>query len=185
LRFTPLSPEGIWLVEVEPVADERGFFARTWDSDTFAARRLDPVAVQISVSFSLKRGTLRGLHYQARPHEEAKLVRCTAGSVFDVAVDIRDESATRGRWVAVELSAENRKALYIPSGFAHGLQSLVDNTEVVYQIGTRYSPEHSRGIRWNDHEVGIRWPIGDPILSAHDRGLPLLSEIRRASKRQI
>jgi dTDP-4-dehydrorhamnose 3,5-epimerase len=183
LRFTALDPNGVWLVELEPVVDERGFFARTWDSDEFAAHGLDPALVQVSVSFSQRRGTLRGLHYQAEPYAEARLVRCTSGSIFDVAVDIRDGSATRGRWAGVELSAENRLALYIPPGFAHGLQTLVDDAEVLYQMATWYSPEHSRGIRWNDPEAAVSWPIGDPILSPRDRGLPLLSEARRASGR--
>lgn len=178
MRFTALDPDGVWLVELDPVMDDRGFFARTWDTDEFAAHGLAPAMVQASVSFSQLRGTLRGLHYQAKPHEEAKLVRCTAGSIFDVAVDIRDGSVTRGRWVGVELSAENRRALYIPPGFAHGLQTLVDGAEVFYQMATHYSQEHSRGIRWSDPEAAINWPISDPIISLRDRGLPLLSEAR-------
>ena len=173
MRFTALQPDGVWLVELEPALDDRGFFARTWDTDEFAARGLDPAVVQASVSSSQRRGTLRGLHYQAEPHAEAKLVRCTAGKVFDVAVDIRDGSATRGHWAGVELSAENRLALYIPPGFAHGFQTLVDDTEVLYQMTTRYSPAHARGIRWNDPVAAINWPISDPILSSRDRGLPL------------
>lgn len=174
MRFSALQPDGVWLIELEPAVDERGFFARTWDTDEFAAHGLDAAIVQVSVSFSQRRGTLRGLHYQAEPHAEAKLVRCTSGSIFDVAVDIRQGSATRGRWAGIELSAKNRLALYIPPGFAHGLQTLVDDTEVLYQVTTRYSPDHSRGIRWDDPDAAISWPISDPILSPRDRGLPML-----------
>jgi dTDP-4-dehydrorhamnose 3,5-epimerase len=181
LRFTALEPDGVWLVQLEPVEDERGFFARAWDPDEFLANGLDPSLVQVSLSYSERRGTLRGLHYQVAPFEEAKLVRCTAGRAFDVAVDVRDGSATRGGWAGVELSAENRLALYVPPGFAHGVQTLVDGTEILYQISARYSPEHSRGIRWNDPEVGVQWPIRDPILSPRDREHPILAEMSRVS----
>jgi dTDP-4-dehydrorhamnose 3,5-epimerase len=177
LRFTELELPGVWLVELEPIADERGFFARSWAADDFRERGLEAGLVQVSVSYNRGRGTLRGLHYQAAPHAEAKLVRCTAGAIFDVAVDVRTGSPTRGRWVAAELSAENRRSLYVPPGFAHGFQTLGEGAEVLYQISTAYSPEHSRGVRWNDPEVAVRWPFGDPILSERDRALPLLAEL--------
>ena len=176
MRFEALDLDGVWLIDLEPSADVRGFFARTWDADLFAARGLDRALAQVSVSFNRLRGTLRGLHFQAEPVPEAKLVRCTAGRIFDVAVDVRDGSPSRGRWTGVELSAENRRSLYVPPGFAHGFQALDDGTEVLYQISNRYSPEHSRGVRWDDPEVGVQWPLPNPILSDRDRTLPLLAE---------
>jgi dTDP-4-dehydrorhamnose 3,5-epimerase len=175
VRFTELEPPGVWLVDLELIQDDRGFFARSWSPDEFAQRGLDPGLAQCSVSYNQRRGTLRGLHYQVAPHAEAKLVRCTAGEIFDVAVDLRPGSPSRGRWTAVELTASNRRALYIPAGFAHGFQSLSDGSEVLYQVSTGYSPEHSRGIRWDDPEVGIEWPLKEPVLSPRDHALPTLA----------
>jgi dTDP-4-dehydrorhamnose 3,5-epimerase len=126
--------------------------------------------VQCSISFNGKKGTLRGLHYQAAPFEEAKLVRCTRGAIYDVAVDLRSESPTRGKWVGVELSAEARTMLYVPEGIAHGFQTLVDDTEVMYQMSEFYHPECARGVAWNDPAFGIRWPLPDPVMSDDDRG---------------
>ena len=183
MRFTELEVSGVWTIELERISDERGFFARSWSPEEFAEHGLDASLAQCSVSFNEFRGTLRGLHYQAEPHAEVKLVRCTAGAIFDVAVDVREGSATRGCWVGVELSAANRKALYVPAGFAHGLLSLSDGAEVFYQISTAYSPQHSRGVRWNDPEIGVRWPLADPILSPRDRELPLLAATGGAAGR--
>ena len=176
MRFTELELAGVWLVELELRKDDRGFFARSWSPDEFAKRGLNPSLAQCSVSYSERRGTLRGVHYQVDTHAEAKLVRCTAGEIFDVAVDVRSASPSRGRWTAVRLSAANRRALYIPAGFAHGFQSLSDGVEVFYQISADYSPDHSHGFRWDDPEVGVEWPLSEPILSPRDRALPLLAD---------
>lgn len=178
MQITALDLPGAYLVDLATIADDRGFFARSFCAEEFAAAGLDPHIAQCSISHNRRRGTLRGLHYQASPFEEAKLVRCTAGSIFDVIVDLRRDSPTRGRWAAAELSAENRRALYIPRGFAHGFQALEDDCEVFYQISVPYHPESSRGIRWNDPEIGIIWPLPDEIvISSRDRQLPLLRDV--------
>jgi dTDP-4-dehydrorhamnose 3,5-epimerase len=166
----PLS--GACLIELEPVSDDRGYFARTWCAEEFQRLGLNPKLAQCSISWSARRGTLRGLHYQADPHPEAKLVRCCSGAIYDIIVDLRPGSTTYCKWAAAELTSENRKMLYVPEGFAHGFQTLVDNTEVSYQISTSYQPEYARGVRWNDPAFGIEWPISDPILSPRDRSFP-------------
>ena len=153
----------MWLVELEPIADERGFFARSWSSEEFRGHGLDDRLTQTSVSFNYRRGTLRGLHYQAEPHAEAKLVRCTAGAIFDVAVDVRPGSVTFGKWVSIELSSDNRHAFYLPAGFAHGFQSLTADSEVLYQISVAHAPDHSRGVRWDDPAIAIQWPLGGQV----------------------
>lgn len=163
---TPLS--GAYLIELEPAFDERGFFARTWCRDEFAAHGLSPVLSQCSLSWNKRKGTLRGLHYQAAPYEEAKLVRCSSGSIYDVIVDLRPESPTFKKWFAAELTAGNHKALYVPEGFAHGFQSLEDNSTVFYQITENYHADYARGVRWNDPEFAITWPISNPIVSPRD-----------------
>jgi dTDP-4-dehydrorhamnose 3,5-epimerase len=168
---------GVQIVEIEPAGDERGFFARTFSADAFAEHGLAVNFPECSISFNHKRGTLRGLHLQERPHSEAKLVRCTSGALFDVAVDLRRDSSTFGRWIAVNLSAENRRALYIPEGCAHGFLTLVDHTEVYYQISRRYIPEAFRGLRWDDPELAITWPGPIEVISSRDAALPLLSEL--------
>jgi dTDP-4-dehydrorhamnose 3,5-epimerase len=168
---TPLA--GAFVVEIEPLKDERGLFARSFCRQEFEAHGLDPAVAQCNVSHNVKRGTLRGLHYQAPPHEEAKLVRCTRGAIWDVIVDLREASKTRLQWFAAELSADNHRALYVPRGFAHGFQTLADDAEVFYQMSEFYRPDGARGIRWNDPSIGIRWPLAEPILSARDRDLPL------------
>ena len=169
---TPLG--GAFAVEIERIEDERGFFARSFCQEEFRARGLDPVVAQCNVSFNRQRGTLRGLHYQDKPHEEAKLVRCTRGAIWDVIVDLRENSATRYRWHAAELSAENCRALYVPRGFAHGFQTLADDSEVLYQMSEFHHPESSRGLRWDDPAFGIEWPLPDPIVSSRDRAYSLL-----------
>jgi dTDP-4-dehydrorhamnose 3,5-epimerase len=174
MRFVPTPLEGAFTVEIQRIEDERGFFARSFCQEEFRARGLDPVVAQCNVSFNQRRGTLRGLHFQDKPHEEAKLVRCTRGVIWDVIVDIREGSATRHRWYAVELSAENRRALYVPRGFAHGFQTLVDDSEVLYQMAEFYHPESARGLRWDDPEFSIPWPIPNPILSSRDTSYSLL-----------
>lgn len=165
---TPLH--GAWVLELERIADERGWFARTFDAEEMRARGLDPSVVQCNASFNARRGTLRGLHYQAEPHGEPKLVRCVRGAVFDVAVDLRRESPTYRRWHGVELSAENGRSFYIPKGMAHGFQTLSDESEVLYQMGYRYVPEAARGVRFDDPAFAIEWPTahGERIISERD-----------------
>jgi dTDP-4-dehydrorhamnose 3,5-epimerase len=175
VRFTETLLRGVVVVEPEPLEDERGFFARTFCSEQFADRGLCPTIAQTSISYNRRRGTLRGLHYQAAPHEECKLVRCTRGAIFDVAVDLRAESTTFGRWFSVELSADNRLSLYLPVGVAHGFQTLVDDTEVLYEISTPFHSDLARGIRWDDPSLAIRWPIAEKTISERDSKLPLLS----------
>lgn len=176
MKFTPTPLAGAYLVELERLGDDRGFFARSFCQNEFKARGLDPCVAQCNVSFNAKRGTLRGLHCQDKPHEEAKLVRCTRGAIWDVIIDLRQDSPTRLRWHAAELSAENRAALYVPKGFAHGFQTLVDDTEVLYQMSESYHPELARGLRWDDPKLGIRWPLADPVISQRDAAFPLLMQ---------
>ena len=167
---TPLA--GAFLIEPERLADERGFFARTHCRREFAAAGLNPDIAQCSVSFNTRRGTLRGMHHQAPPFAETKLVRCTQGAIYDVILDLRPGSASFRRWTAFELTAENRRILYIPKGMAHGFQTLADATEVSYQISEFYAPGHGRGVRWNDPAFAIEWPLPDPILCERDRSYP-------------
>ncbi len=174
MKFSPLAVLGAWLIEPEPHADERGFFARTWCVRDFAERGISASFVQASVSFNEVAGTLRGLHYQAEPHPEIKLVRCTAGSIYDVVVDVRPESATYLRWQGEVLSAANRRALYIPKGLAHGFITLEDKSEVLYEISDFHHPESARGLRWNDPAIGIVWPREPVRMSARDAAYPLL-----------
>jgi dTDP-4-dehydrorhamnose 3,5-epimerase len=170
-RETPLP--GAWVLEPERIADERGFFARTWCRRDFEARGLDPSIAQCSVSFNHRRGTLRGLHFQVEPHAEVKLVRVTRGAVWDVIVDLRPGSPTFRQRFAVVLSAEAGHQLYIPKGMAHGFQTLEDATEVAYQISAFYAPEAARGYRWNDPAFAIPWPEPVTVISERDRNLPL------------
>jgi dTDP-4-dehydrorhamnose 3,5-epimerase len=168
---TPLA--GACVIDLERIEDERGFFARTFCEEAFAAQRLASRFVQCNVSFNRRRGTLRGLHYQCEPNQEAKLVRCTMGAIWDVIVDIRPGSPTLGRWHAERLSAENRKALYVPPGFAHGFQTLTDDSEVFYQMSVAHQPGASAGISYRDNSLDIPWPIPDAaIVSARDEALP-------------
>ena len=167
--FRETSLKGAYVVEADRLEDERGFFARVFCRDEFEARGLNPNLVQCSVSFNKKMGTLRGMHYQVAPHEEAKLARCTRGAIYDVIADIRPTSPTYMQWLAVELAAEKHTMLYIPEGFAHGFQTLADNTEIFYQISESYDPDCARGFRWNDPAFSLRWPITDEmILSSRD-----------------
>ncbi len=175
MKFVPTPLTGAFVVELEPIEDERGFFARSFCQNEFRARGLDPVVAQCNVSLNRNRGTLRGLHYQAPPHEEAKLVRCIRGAIWDVIVDLREGLPTRWKSFSTELTADNRRALYVPRGFAHGFQTLADDSEVLYQISEFYHPESSRGLRWDDPALGIRWPLPEPVVSARDRAYPLLA----------
>jgi dTDP-4-dehydrorhamnose 3,5-epimerase len=170
--FTETKLPGAFLIEPECLRDERGFFARTWCQRELAAHGLEPRLAQCSVSLNLRRGTLRGMHFQAQPCPEVKLVRCTQGALYDVILDLRPDSVTFKHWVALELDARNHRSLYIPAGCAHGFQTLQDETEILYQISEFYVPELSRGARWNDPAFRIEWPLADPILSARDRAFP-------------
>ncbi len=170
--FSKASLEGAFIIEPEPVEDERGFFARAWCQREYEARGLNPRLVQCSISFNNKKGTLRGMHYQIKPYQEAKLLRCTRGAIYDVIIDLRPDSPTFKQWIAVELTAENRRMLYVPEGFAHGFQTLEDYTEVFYQMSEFYAPDCARGVRWNDPAFGIRWPAGELIISERDRSYP-------------
>jgi dTDP-4-dehydrorhamnose 3,5-epimerase len=174
LKFTPVSIEGAFIVGLEPLGDDRGFFARSFCQEEFHQQGIDPLVAQCNISFNQQRGTLRGLHYQVKPHEEAKLVRCTQGAIWDVIVDLRENSPTRYRWFAAELTAANRRALYVPRGLAHGFQTLSDNSEVFYQMSEFYHPESARGVRWDDPVIGITWPVDNPVLSPRDKSYPLL-----------
>jgi dTDP-4-dehydrorhamnose 3,5-epimerase len=172
MRFTPTSLSRAYVIEPERLVDERGFFARTWCRREFQARGLNPDLAQCNISFNRKAGTLRGMHYQEAPHQEAKLVRCTAGAVYDVIVDLRPDSATFKRWQAVTLTSENRRMLYIPEGFAHGFQTLVDDAEVFYQMSHCYRPESARGFRWDDPAFHIEWPVTAAVVSPKDCAYP-------------
>ena len=169
-RETPLA--GAYVIEPERLEDQRGFFARTYCEHEFARRGLCSRFVQCNISFNKTRGTLRGMHFQRPPSPEPKVVRCTRGAVYDVIVDLRRDSPTWRHWYGVELNEENRLALYIPPGLAHGFQTLLDNTECFYQMGEFYVAELADGARWNDPAFGIPWPIADPVLSEKDRSYP-------------
>ena len=174
--FTETALEGVFVVTPEPREDHRGFFARTWCQREFAAHGLEQRLVQCSVSFNRRRGTLRGMHYQAEPHAEAKLIRCTRGAIWDVALDLRPGSPSFRQHVAQELTGAHRVALYIPEGVAHGFQTLVDDTEVLYQMSEFYAPEAQRGVRFDDPAFAIPWPLPEPILLARDRTYPDFAE---------
>jgi len=166
--FEPLAIEGVWRISLEAHCDERGFFARTFCSDEFSNYGLPATFEQSSLSRNASRGTLRGLHYQPAPYGEAKVVRCVRGSIFDVAVDLRPDSPTLGKWVAESLTAEAGTALYIAPGLAHGFQTLEDDSDVLYQITPAYRPGLGAGVRWNDPAFAINWPIANPKLSDRD-----------------
>lgn len=164
--------QGAYIVELERLEDERGFFARSWCQREFEARGLNPRLVQCNISFNKKKGTLRGMHYQMAPHEEAKLVRCSMGSIYDVIVDLRQGSPTYARHVGVVLSAENRRMVYIPEGFAHGFLTLEDDAEIFYQMSDVFTPDHAHGFRWNDPVFNIRWPEQPEMISMRDQQYP-------------
>ncbi len=169
MKFIELPLKGAYIVEPELLEDERGFFSRTFCVSEFITHGLNPCTVQCSISFNRRKGTLRGMHYQVAPYEEVKLVRCTMGAAYDVILDLRKASPTFLKWVSVELSAENRRMVYIPEQFAHGFQTLQDESEIFYQISQFYEPKCSRGYRWDDEAFGIEWPLADRIISEKDR----------------
>jgi len=170
--FLVTALNGAFIIEPERREDTRGFFARTWCQREVAAHGLNPCVVQCNVSFNKKKGTLRGMHYQAAPCAEEKLVRCTMGAIYDVIIDIRPESPTFKQYLSIVLTAQNRRMLYVPKGFAHGFQTLEDNTEVFYQMSEFYAPEYTRGIRWNDATFGIQWPDDKRIVLERDQTYP-------------
>lgn len=169
-RDTPLP--GVFLIESERREDDRGYFARTWCKKEFGDRDLCSEWVQISTSFNRLRGTLRGMHFQAAPNEEVKLIRCTRGAIYDVALDLRRDSPAYLKWFTAELTADNGRMLYLPKGIAHGFQTLADASEVLYNISEYYHPESSRGVRWNDPAFALVWPVAEPILSPRDQEWP-------------
>lgn len=171
--FEPTPLAGAFLVRLEPVVDERGFFARSFGREEFVARGLGGELIQCGVSYSHRRGTLRGMHYQAPPFAEAKLVRCTRGRLYDVIVDLRSGAPTFRRWWAVELSADNRDMVYVPEGLAHGFLTLEDHSEVAYQMSTPYRPESARGFRYDDPSFAIRWPFAPTVIGPRDLAFSL------------
>lgn len=172
MRFTATPIDGVFVIDLQPVEDHRGFFARTFCEETFRERGLEHHFAQASVAFSARRGTLRGMHYQRDPHGEAKLVRCTRGSVYDAVIDLRPHSPTFRHSFGVELTADNRRMLYVPRGLAHGYLTLEDETEISYQMSTPYHPEAAAGVRWNDPAFGVRWPIGVTVIAERDATYP-------------
>ena len=178
MNFKETQLKDVYFVELDRIEDERGFFARSWCAREFEEHGLNPNLVQCNVSYNKKKGTLRGMHYQAAPHEEAKLVRCTAGALYDVVIDLRPDSPTFKQWFGVEMTAENRRALYVPEGFAHGFQTREDDTEVLYQMSEFYHPENARGVRYDDPAFGIKWPSSNITISPKDKSFPLLGEAK-------
>jgi dTDP-4-dehydrorhamnose 3,5-epimerase len=174
MKYTPTDLAGVMIVDIEPDRDDRGFFSRSFCSDEFNSHGLTLPAAQTNISFNYARGTLRGLHRQGPPYAEAKLVRCTRGAIVDVAVDVRPESRTYRQHVMVQLSADNRRALFLPPYVAHGYQTLADNTEVICQVGGSYAPEDEQGFRWDDPKFGIEWPLPVTVISDEDASWPLL-----------
>ncbi|KQT92266.1 dTDP-4-dehydrorhamnose 3,5-epimerase [Marmoricola sp. Leaf446] len=176
MRIERTAIEGVAIVELERREDDRGFFARTYDRAEFEAAGLEPAVEQCNLSYNHSAGTLRGMHLQVAPHPETKLVRCVRGALVDIIVDLRPDSPTRLQHVAVELTAENRRALFVPAYFAHGFQTLVDDTEAIYQVSGAYTPRAERGLRHDDPDLALPWPMAATVISDKDRSWPLLAE---------
>ena len=174
--FKETKLKGAYIIEIEPIEDERGFFARSFCEEEFKEHGLNPHIAQCNISYNEKKGTLRGMHYQAAPYEEAKLVRCTKGAIYDVIIDLRPDSPTFKQWVATELAVDNHRILYIPEGVGHGFQTLKDDTVVFYQISEAYHPECSRGVGWDDPSFRIKWPLEPILLSSRDRSFKLFRD---------
>ena len=177
MKFSRTSLDGVWLIELELRGDERGFLARTFCEKEFAAHGLNTRWPQCNLTLTKHRGMIRGMHFQAEPKPEIKLIRCQTGAVFDVLVDVRRGSPTFGRWESFELTSQNRRMLYVAGGFAHGFQCLTDGCGLFYQMSESYVPELARGFRWNDPTAKIAWPLPNPTLSGRDRNLPLLAAL--------
>jgi len=172
MHFTPLHIGGAWTVNLECLADERGFFARAWCREEFAMKKISSDLVQANISFNHREGTLRGMHFQRHPHEEMKVVRCLQGAIFDVTLDLRPDSPTFCQWHGEELSASSRRMLIVPEGCAHGFQTLEPNTEVFYQVSKTYAPQSEIGVRWDDPKFGIEWPMPIGDISRKDSNFP-------------
>jgi dTDP-4-dehydrorhamnose 3,5-epimerase len=172
--FKETKLKGVYIIEIELMEDERGFFARSFCVKEFKEYGLNPNIAQCNISYNKKKGTLRGMHYQVAPYEETKLVRCTMGAIYDVIVDLRTDSLTFKQWIAVELTQENRRLLYVPEGFAHGFQTLTDNAELIYYHSAFYSPEYERGLRFDDPALAINWPLPAGAISPKDQSYPLI-----------
>lgn len=181
MKYTPTEVAGVMIIDIEPHRDDRGFFSRSFCTNEFAGYGLIATVAQTNISFNYARGTVRGLHRQVPPHPEAKLVRCTRGAIVDVAVDVRLESHTYGKHVMVELSTDNHRALFLPPYVAHGFQTLVDNTEVIYQVSGPYAPAGEQGFRWDDPEFGIEWPLPVTVISGKDANWSLLAPVGSAA----
>lgn len=176
MKFKKTKIEGLYIIELEPYVDERGDFVRVFCQKELAEIGIEFKIAQINQSLTKKRGTIRGMHFQKPPKAEDKIVRCLRGAIYDVAIDLRQDSSTYGQWLAQELTEDNKKMFLIPKGVAHGLQTLVDNCEVQYFMSEFYSPEHSSGVYWNDQFFNIKWPIKNPILSEKDKNWPLMGK---------
>jgi dTDP-4-dehydrorhamnose 3,5-epimerase len=172
MTFHPTKLPGVCEIRIQPLTDERGFFARSWCRREFENRGLNPALAQCNISFNTCTGTLRGMHYQAPPYAEAKIVRCTHGAIYDVVVDLRRDSPTFKAWIGVALSARERNMLYVPEGCAHGFLTLEDRSEVFYQMSEFYHPEAARGVRWDDPAFQIAWPAAPQVISERDRTYP-------------
>lgn len=177
MKFRKTSLDGVWLIELERREDERGFLARTYCEKEFAAQGLNTRWPQCNLTHTRRLGTIRGLHFQAEPRSEIKLIRCAAGAIYDVVVDVRRDSPTFGKHEAFELTAKNGLQLYVPGGFAHGFQCLTDDVEVFYQMSEFYDPALVRGVRWNDPALKISWPVSIAVVSERDEALPLLENL--------
>jgi dTDP-4-dehydrorhamnose 3,5-epimerase len=180
MKFTESRIGGAWVIDVTAIHDDRGFFAMTWVPEEFRSRGLDPSLAQCNLAWNHKRGTLRGMHFQKAPHEQVKIVRCTRGALLDIIVDLRPESPTYCAWDAVELSADNRRMLYIPAGLAHGYLTLTDGVEAYYHASTGWAPQSEAGVRWNDPAFGIAWPFEPVVISEKDRNWPLVERAQSA-----
>ena len=172
MKFTEMSIDGVYLITLEPYSDERGFFARAWCRHEFEEHGLAPNVAQVNVSYNKHAGTLRGMHYQAQPYGETKLVRCTRGAIYDVVIDMRPDSPSFRSWVGAELTADNRQMLYVPEDFAHGFITLTDETEITYQVSQFYTPEAEHGVRYDDPAFGIEWPVPIHVISEKDKNWP-------------
>ena len=174
--FTETELPGAYVIDLEPIVDSRGFFARAWCQEEFAEHGLETRIAQCNMSFNERKGTLRGMHFQRSPHEETKLVRCIKGSLYDIIIDLRRDSPTYARWTGVELSADNRRMLYVPRGFAHGFQTLEERSEIFYMASEFFTPGAEGGVRWNDPAFGIEWPLREPsVISDKDASWPDLA----------
>lgn len=175
MTFTETRIPGAWIVDPQPIVDDRGLFAMTWLPAEFESRGLDASLAQCNLAWNHKRGTLRGMHFQRAPHAQAKLVRCTRGAMLDVVVDLREGSPTYRQWESIELNQDNRRMLYIPQGLAHGYLTLTDGVEVFYQASAPWAPQAEAGVRWNDAAFGIKWPFEPAVISERDATWPLVS----------